>query len=93
MMSNAIYQFGNKEIGVCTVLVRHPPHIDNPTPEEVEQVRRNRRQINEALSRIESSAQGRPMEVTVDFRDDLYQNGVPETLADLKRIAEKMVSA
>lgn len=93
MMSNAIYQFGNDEIGICTVLVRHPPHFENPTQEEVEQVRRNRRQINDALSQIESNAQGRPMKVTVDFRDDLYTNGIPETLADLKRITERMESA
>ena len=93
MMSNAIYRFGDEKIGYCTVLVKHPPRAENPTPEQIEEVERNRKRINDVLSQMETTAMGRPMEVTVDFRDDLYSNGVPETLEDLQRITEGMVSA
>lgn len=93
MMSNAIYRFGDEKIGYCTVLVKHPPRVENPTPEQIAEVQRNRQRINEALSRIESTAEGRPMEVTVDFRDDLYSSGVPETLEEIRKITERLESA
>lgn len=93
MLSNAIYRFGNEKIGYCTVLVKHPPRVENPTPEQIAEVQRNRQRINDAMSRMESEAMGCPMEVTVDFRDDLYSNGIPETLEDLQRITERMESA
>lgn len=93
MMSNAIYRFGNEKIGYCTVLVKHPPRVENPTPEQIAEVQRNRQRINEALSRIESTAMGQPMEATVDFRDDLYCSGVPETVEELKAITERLESA
>lgn len=93
MMCNAIYHFGDEKIGFCTVLVKHPPRVENPTPEQIAEVQRNRQRINDALSRMHSDAEGHPMKVTVDFRDDLYSNGVPETLEDLQRITERMETA
>ena len=92
MMSNAIYRFGDEKIGYCTVLVRHPPHVEHPTPEQIAEVEANRRNLNDVLSKIESETMGRPMKVTVDFRDDLYCNGIPETLEDVQRIAGQLTT-
>lgn len=90
MMCNAVYQFGNEDIGFCTVIVRHPPRVENPTEEDIALVQRNRQEICNVLSRIESKIHGQPMEVSVDFRDDLYENGIPETLTEMQKIVEKV---